>query len=55
MEEKLRQVGIYIEEELFQESQKYIEKQGRKRSGLLNMLLKEWVEKQKKGGKINNG
>ncbi len=48
MENKLRQVGVYIEEELFLKSQKYIEKQGRQRSGLLNMLLKEWVDKQEK-------
>jgi len=55
-EKKLRQIGIYIEEELFLESQKYIKKQGRKRSGLLNMLLKEWVDKQKKKEEgINNG
>jgi len=44
----LRQIGIYIEEDVFQESLKYIKKQGIQRSGLLNMLLKKWVEEQKK-------
>lgn len=56
MEKKLRQIGIYVEEDIFLESLKYIKKQGRNRSGLLNMLLKEWVEKQKKEREgIENG
>ena len=48
MEKELRQIGVYVEDDVYQESLKYIKKQGRNRSGLLNMLLKEWVEKQKK-------
>lgn len=47
MEKKLRQIGIYVEEEVFQESLKYIKKQGIQRSGLVNKLLKEWVKKKK--------
>ena len=56
MEKKLRQIGIYIEEELFIESLKYIKKQGIQRSGLLNMLLRKWVEEQRKKKElISNG
>ncbi len=41
--------SICLDRELVERANEIMERQGRKRSSLLNALLKQWVAKQKEG------